>query len=187
MVRCFEIGLGCTLRPIAAGEGSSWPYRTSMGSRAGRFPAHDIDAASSLFAEVLAADSSWCNLEYEGIDDDETPAESALFGFLAARGPANPLATVMARSAGRRPRPAQIGIQHRAGTKAAAQLSDESLVLPADARVAQDHPRRGLVVEWPESADVSVLTAWLFPAMRILGRAPTTTDVIYEWHVPSEK
>lgn len=184
-MRRFENGSGRRSQPTAAGVGSSWPYRTSMASRAGRFPAHDTDAASSLFVEVLAVDSSWCNLEYEGVDDDETPADSALFGFLAARGPANPLATVMASSAGRRPRPAQIGIQHRAGTKAAGQLSDESLVLPAGARVAQDHPRRGLVVEWPESADVLALTAWLFPAMRILGRAPTTTDVIYEWHVPN--
>lgn len=162
--------------------GSSWLYRTSMGSRAGRFNARDIDVATSLFAEVLAVKSSWCNLEFESLDDDETPAESALFGFLAARGPANPLATIMASSNGRRPQPAQIGIQHRAGTKAAVQLVDEALFLPDGVRVAQDHPRRGLVLEWPESADVQALAAWLFPAMRILGRAPTTNNVTYDWY-----
>ncbi len=153
-----------------------------MDARAGRFHADDTGAAASLFAEVLGVDSSWCNLEFEGLDDDETPADSALFGFLAARGPANPLATIMAPSVGRRPRQAQVGIQHRAGTKAAVQLRDEALVLPEGARVAQDHPRRGLVIEWPESAGVPLLVAWLFPAIRILGRAPTTSDVIYEWH-----
>lgn len=153
-----------------------------MSSRAGRFDAGDLDAATKLFTDVLAIESSWCNLEFESLDDDETPAESALFGFLAARGPANPLATIMAPRTGRRPQPAQVGIQHRAGTKAAAQLREEALVLPEGARVAQDHPRRGLVLEWPESATVHVLAAWLFPALRILGRAPTTNDVIYEWH-----
>ena len=105
-----------------------------------------------------------------------------MFGFLAARGPANPLATVMAKTTGRRTRQAEIGIQHRAGTKAARQLREESLLLPAGARVAQDHPRRGLVVQWPEDAGVATLVAWLFPAMRVLGRAPSTDHVSYEWH-----
>jgi len=153
-----------------------------MSSQTGAFHAGDTVAAASLFAEVLAVDSSWCNLGFEPMDDDETTVESAFFGFLAARGPANPLATVMASSHGRRPRPAQVGIQHRAGTKAAAQLREESLILPDGARVAQDHPRRGLVVEWSQAPDIAELVSWLFPAIRVLGRAPTTQHVVYEWH-----
>lgn len=153
-----------------------------MGSHAGRFPAHDMSQAEDLLARVLHAESSWCNLRYEPVEEDEQSPESALFGFLAARGPANPLATVMAATSGRRPRPIEVGIQHRAGVKAAAQLREAELFVPDGARVAQDHPRRGLVVEWPDTAEVSVLAAWLFPAMRVLGRAPTTDTVLYEWN-----
>lgn len=125
-------------------------------------------------------DSSWCNLSFAAPDEGEAD-DSALFGFLAARGPSNPLATVMAATRGRRPKPIQVGIQHRAGTKAAAQLREAALQLPPGSRVAQDHPRRGLVVEWPENAEVATLIAWLFPAMRVLGRTSVTDDVDYIW------
>jgi hypothetical protein len=158
------------------------PYRTTMGSLAGRFPTHDISQVEDLLEQVLRAESSWCNLTFESLEDEEQQPESALFGFLAARGPANPLATVMAATNGRRPRPIEVGIQHRAGVKAAGQLREAQLFVPDAARVAQDHPRRGLVVQWPETADVAVLAAWLFPAMRVLGRAPTTDAVLYEWN-----
>lgn len=155
-----------------------------MSSRAGRFAATDTTAAESLFEEVFTTESSWCNLVFEPMEDEDGqgPIDSPLFGFLAARGPANPLATIMAPSEGRKSRPAQVGIQHQAGTKAATQLREESLLLPAGARVAQDHPRRGLVVEWPADAGIATVVAWLFPAMRVLGRAPTTEHVLYEWH-----
>lgn len=153
-----------------------------MAPTAGRFAADDLERAAGLIGDVLKAEGTWCNLAFEPIEDDDVPQDSALFGFLAARGPSNPLATVMPAGVGKRPNPPQVGIQHRAGTKAASQLRDESLVLPEGSRVAQDHPRRGLVVEWPQPVDVSSLVAWLFPAMRVLGRAPTTNDVLYEWH-----
>ena len=160
----------------------SWPYRTTMGSRVGRFAAHDTDVAEALLSDVLDCEASWCNFSFDPVEDEAVTDESALFGFLAARGPANPLATVMAATPGRRPRPAEIGIQHRAGTKAARQLREEALLLPAQARVAQDHPRRGLVVQWPADADVATLVAWLFPAMRVLRRAPATNHISYQWH-----
>ena len=153
-----------------------------MGSLAGRFPTHDTSQAEDLLEKVLRTESSWCNLSFEPLEDDEQPPDSALFGFLAARGPANPLATVMAATNGRRPRPIEVGIQHRAGVKAGGQLREAQLFVPDGARVAQDHPRRGLVVEWPDTADVVLLAAWLFPAMRVLGRAPTTSAVLYEWN-----
>jgi len=136
--------------------------------------------ALAVIDQVLHRPGSWCNLVYEPIEDDDIPDESALFGFLAARGPANPLATIMAAQPGKRPKPAEIGIQHRAGTKAAAQLREANLLLPQGATVSQDHPRRGLVVRWPENAETATLIAWLFPSMRVLGRASTTNDILYE-------
>ena len=151
-----------------------------MTMSAGRFDSNVVTEAASVIDHVLNSPGSWCNFVFEPIEDDDIPDESALFGFLAARGPANPLATIMAARPGKRPKPAEIGIQHRAGTKAAAQLRDANLLLPEGATVSQDHPRRGLVVRWPENAETATLIAWLFPSMRVLGRSPTTNDVLYE-------
>lgn len=116
---------------------------------------------------------------FEPIEDENLVPDSALFGFLAARGPANPLATLMT------PKKdadylLEVGIQHRAGTKAAAQLKEAELYGPTHARVVQDHPRRGLVVKWPEDEDMVALAAWLFPAMRELARAPSTNAILWE-------
>lgn len=153
-----------------------------MSPRTGRLAADDTASIAALIRDVLAAEGSWCNIVSEPVDDDSTADESPLFGFLAARGPANPLGTVMAAPSGKGSGVAHIGIQHRAGTKAAAQLREASLTLPEGARVAQDHPRRGLVVEWPSTHDAASLGAWLLASMRVLGRAPTTGHVLYEWH-----
>ena len=150
-----------------------------MGTDAGRFSAHDTKAAVRIIDGILRDEGSWGNLFFEPLDD-EVSDESPLFGFLAARGPANPLATIMAPTTGKRQRSTEVGIQHRAGTKAAVQLREESVFAPEGSRVVQDHPRRGLVVRWPENEQTATLVAWLFPAMRILGRAATTDDVLYE-------
>jgi len=150
-----------------------------MTTAAGVFDANALIDAVQLVDSVLAQPGSWLNLEFEPLEDDDAPQESELFKFLAARGPANPLATIVARTEGRRPRPPQVGIQHQAGTKAAHQLRDAQLTLPEGARVTQDHPRRGLVVRWPEEADTAVLVGWLFPAMRVLGRHRATNNILY--------
>ncbi len=150
-----------------------------MEGTAGRFDAHDLASALTLFSRVLANPGSWVNLSFEPIEDENTIPDSPLFGFLAARGPANPLATIMS--------PTkdvdyllEVGIQHQAGTKAAAQLKEADLFGPKTARVVQDHPRRGLVVRWPQDEDLNALQAWLFPAMRELARAPSTNAVLWE-------
>lgn len=150
-----------------------------MQGTAGRFDAHDAESATQLFERVLEEPGRWCNLSFEPIDDGNIAADSGLFGFLAARGPANPLATVMS--------PAkdvswllEVGIQHQAGTKAATQLKEAELYGPTNARVVQDHPRRGLVVRWPQNEDLAALQAWIFPAMRELSRAPSTNAVLWE-------
>lgn len=147
---------------------------------AGRFDSHSITDSVKVVDSVLGQPGSWCNLSFEPIDDEHAVPESALFGFLAARGPANPLATILAPQIGKRPKAAEIGIQHQAGTKAANQLREADLLLPVGATVIQDHPRRGLVVRWPENAETATLIAWLFPSMRILNRALTTENVLYE-------
>lgn len=151
-----------------------------MTETAGRFDSTVLTETVSVVDHALHAAGSWCNFVFEPIEDENMIDESPLFGFLAARGPANPLATILAAETGKKEKPAEIGIQHRAGTKAAEQLREADLQLPQGAVVTQDHPRRGLVVKWPQNEETATLVAWLFPAMRVLGRAPTTNHVLYE-------
>ena len=138
-----------------------------------------MEAAVRVIETVRAEPGRWCNLFFEPIEDDSIPPESALFGFLAARGPANPLATLMTPKKGE-DYLLDVGIQHQAGTKAAAQLKEAELYGPTNARVVQDHPRRGLVIKWPSDHDLVALVAWLFPAMRELARAPSTNYILWE-------
>lgn len=150
-----------------------------MTPTAGRFDADIGGHAAAVIDSVLANPGAWCNFEFEPIEDDDAPPESPLFGFLAARGPANPLATVMARTEGKPNSLPQVGIQHQAGTKAAAQLREAEVFAPDGTRVTQDHPRRGLVVRWPEAATTEELIGWLFPAMRVLSRHRSTNTILY--------
>ena len=140
----------------------------------------DVAALDDLAVSVADSPGSWLNLSFEELDDPNVVPDSALFGFLAARGPANPLATIMRES----PDSAvSIGIQHRAGTKAAQLLREAGLPVPDGGRVRQDHPRRGLVVEWPQTGP-SIAT-WLLGAMRELNRSLTNDTVHWEWTLPS--
>ncbi len=148
----------------------------SYGSLSGQ----DLQGLVDLLAGVVAAPGSWLNMSLQELDDPEAPGESFLFGFLAARGPANPLVTIMRETDDK---PLSVGIQHRAGTKAAHQLRDAELPIPPAGRVRQDHPRRGLVVEWAD-VDVDAVAEWLVPAVRVLNRARTNDSLHWEWRVP---
>jgi len=145
---------------------------------AGTFDSESLRHAIAVVDAVLLKNDAWCNLEFESLDDSADSGQS-LFGFLAARGPANPLATIMGPSAGRSSRPVEVGIQHQAGVKAARQLVEAGIELLDGGRVIQDHPRRGLVVRCPDSVTADAIVSWLFPAMRELSRAPRTGVVRY--------
>lgn len=131
-----------------------------------------------LFNKVSADAGSWLNIAFVELEDESTEPDSTFFSFLAARGPANPLATLLRENADS---PMSVGIQHRAGTKAAEQLREAQHFAPDDARVRQDHPRRGLVLEWPDSASSEELVDWLLPAMRILNRARLGEALVWSW------
>lgn len=146
----------------------------------GRLDPHDRVQAIQLLDDIRSTPGSWCNMTFEELEESDN-FESPLFSFLAARGPANALATIMRDTA---EKPLSVGIQHQAGTKAAQQLREADLPLPKGARVRQDHPRRGLVVEWPDDATTEDLADWLFAAMRVLNRTRIGDFVGWTWSVP---
>lgn len=149
---------------------------------AGQCPADDRAVIGAIIESVSDRIDieRWCNFSYE-IDEDAGGApDSFLFSFLAARGPSSPLATVTSGSAGKRPTGPQLGLQHRAGQKAALQLREAGIELPGGWSWVQDHPRRGLVVELPSPVAAPAITDWLLRAMAVLNRAPTTGTMLYE-------
>ena len=151
-----------------------------MLTEAGTIEPGDLRAVTTLLEQLLAGGDDgerWCNLTLE-IDEHATSgtSDSVLFSFLAARGPSSPLATVMRADA----HLIEIGLQHRAGVKAADQLADAGLERPEDWTVRQDHPRRGLVLAVPAGTPPPEIAAWIVRAMDELNRAPTTGRLRYE-------
>lgn len=169
------------LPPFAVPESSSDHRRLPlMSSDTGRFPDSDEQSLQDLLDRFWApaqTQGQWCNLEFE-VDEDH-PAyvpDSPLFAFLAARGPASPLVTIIA---GEEDKPNQLGVQHRAGTKTRRTLVDAGIIAPDEAKLVQDHPRRGLVVEIPRGADTAAWSRWLLATMHELNRSPATGWVVW--------
>lgn len=113
--------------------------------------------------------SGWVNLQPEvgELPEEET---SGYFGIFGARGPVVPFATWHAgdRSA---------GIQHGTGPKVARRID-----IPAGWRVAQDHPKRGLVVRVPAGVPDAEVLAWLLATGTVLCPAPLLGRWVAEVH-----
>jgi hypothetical protein len=119
-------------------------------------------------ARMAEAQAGWINLS-PGLDVEEPPpARSALSSLLAARGPLVPMGTWVPAH-GREP--ATVGIEHGEGPRAVRTLEDRDVAVPPGWRVAQDHPRRGLVVvPRPAATDQErdAVLAWLLRATAAL-------------------
>lgn len=111
----------------------------------------------------------WVNLQPEvgELPDEEGPG---WFGIFGARGPVVPFATwhLGDRSA---------GIQHGTGPKVATRVD-----VPAGWRVAQDHPKRGLVVRVPAGVRDADVLAWLLATGEALCPAPLLGRWVAEVH-----
>ena len=129
-----------------------------------RFERGSPERALDWMRRLHEAGRGWVNFSPEVPEDAEVPSDG-LFSFLSARGPAVPLCTWVAPHLSRgRTRPAQLGVQHATGTKAAARLDGIGLTVPTGWRVSQDHPRRGLVVDVAIDATDTVVLDWLLGA-----------------------
>ena len=122
---------------------------------------------------LAAAHRGWVNLRPVPVDEDAVPPDTP--GFLSGMGPALALCTWSPGEARRRGvDPASIGVQHRAGAKAAGRLIEVGHPIPHGWRVTQDHPRRGLVVVPPADVPVDDVLAWLLGAGEALSVVPVT-------------
>jgi hypothetical protein len=127
------------------------------------FRRDDPLVAAGLVAELAARGEGWANF---AADLGEGHPASVPGGWFSGRGPHSPHATYVPprrrRDGGRGP--AQLGIEHAAGPKAARQLAEAGLAVPAGWRVRQDHAKRGLVLAVPPEVEAGPLVEWLLSA-----------------------
>jgi hypothetical protein len=108
-----------------------------------------------LLAHV--ADAVFINIS-PGVDAHEVPPRSALAHVLGNRGPTVPLGTWT---------PGEIGVQHMAGTRVTRFLADRGCPVPEAWYVADESPKRGLVLKTYDAPPAETLR-WLVEACRRL-------------------
>jgi hypothetical protein len=133
------------------------------------------DEVVATMQAMVEAGKGWVNFE-PAVEVDDVPAESGTFSLFSGRGPAVPFATWTPGSTTRRGRvePAQVGLQHPAGSRAKPLLAERDHPVPLGWLVVQDHARKGLVVSVPPSVDPTEALRWMLRAARLLSTTPLT-------------
>jgi hypothetical protein len=80
--------------------------------------------------------------------------------------------------------PDSIGIQHAAGSRVLGRLASAGLALPEGWRLAQDHPRRGLVVTPTSGAPHGDVLTWILEAGAVLSAVRLTGEWRAEVSLP---
>lgn len=122
------------------------------------FTIDDLDELTQAMDALVAAGTGWVNAMPFDADRSELSSSRSvpgiIFGRLGGRGPATPKITWTAPETRRsRVSPAQLGIEHPAGPRAAARLAEADHPVPPGWLVLQDHAIRGLVLAVAPSVD----------------------------------
>lgn len=136
------------------------------------FSTDDLAPVLAVLAELTAAHGGWVNFLPEVESGHEPPPRNLVLALFSNRGDPIPLATWTApEREGGRP---TIGIGHGTGPNALARLADADLALPAGWWKANDHARRGLVVNPGVGATDQDVLRWLLDAATELSVVPLT-------------
>jgi hypothetical protein len=133
-------------------------------------PSEVVDHMNRLSATL----GGWINFQ-PNVDPEDVPGSGFnLLSVFSARGPAIPLATWMPGLHDRKggTTPAEVGIQHPAGSRAIPVIRTRNLDLPDGWRPIQDNPKRGLVLRLPPAVAPDAVVAWLLDATTALCAYP---------------
>jgi hypothetical protein len=124
-----------------------------------------------IVADLAERGDGWVNVAPDL--GDGNPA-SIPGGWFSSRGPQAPHATYVPSQVKRNGRrePAQLGIEHASGPKAARQLAAAGHGVPTEWRVRQDHSKRGLVLAVPPEAEATTIVTWMLTAAGLLSQVP---------------
>jgi hypothetical protein len=119
--------------------------------------------------ELARSLGGWINLQ-PNLELEDVPSSGlGVLSIFSARGPAIPLLTWTPGERSRRgSTPAEIGIQHPAGSRAVPILRERGINVPAGWAVVQDHPKRGLVVRPGAGAELATIVEWMLRATAVL-------------------
>ena len=150
------------------------------------FDPADLTRLLEVVAWLAAHRDGWLNL-LPGVDTPSEPVEApglfAIFG--SAQAPVS-MCTWMPPGKGRHAfDEVTVGIMHARGTKVVPDLVAAGLGVPPGWRVWGDHPRRGLVVRIPTTADDGEVLRWALAAGGQLCAVPTTGSWQAEVYEPT--
>lgn len=133
---------------------------TEIGFRRGE---HQLVVAAMRRLEQRGDGEGWINVKPWLTDEEDArvPDRTNLGDFFSGRGPAVSMGTWMPATRGRKPRPAQVGVEHGTGPKALDRLAEVGVELPQGWFKRQDHAKHGIVAELPDGVDPSSVVAWL--------------------------
>ncbi|MGA2521573.1 MAG: hypothetical protein ABSG81_12245, partial [Acidimicrobiales bacterium] len=120
-------------------------------TKAIEFRVEDTSAVVRSMDELTAAHDGWINL-LPGVRPEDEPAPQGGLSTLLLAGAVHdiPVCTWVAGAVTRQGvQPDSVGVQHAAGTRVRARITDAGVPVPDGWRLVQDHPRRGLVVSPP--------------------------------------
>lgn len=130
-----------------------------------RFGPDDPSRVVAAMTRIAAAAEGWVNLLpiLAGEDaeaDGDRPTALRFMTLFSGGGPGLTMGTWVPAAPGQRGRErASLGLSHRAGRRAVAELAARSVAVPEGWVVEQDHPRRGLVLRpSPEASPDAVLS-----------------------------
>lgn len=124
-------------------------------------------------AMFASAGDGWVNLVPKPPDDETSTSTSlGFFAMFNGAGPPITMCTWLPPGRDRRAREqTRLGITHTSGQRALPQLLAVAIAVPERWEVAQDHPRRGLVLHVPCDEPHTRVLAWALRAGAALSPA----------------
>lgn len=118
---------------------------------------------------------AWFNLLPRVVDNADIPDTPNALAIFSRRGPAVPLATIVAAHERRgRIEPTEIGVQHAAASRLAVAWTRPP---PEGIVTLTDHPKRGWVAAVPPEMRAHAYTSWLCQQLIALCRVPHTGQI----------
>ncbi len=137
---------------------------------------HDERTDVLVAMAEVAATRGWLNLQ-PGLPAELAPPDDRTLGVFSGRGPSVPVCTWMPHERTRKGvEHVALGIQHGAGSRAAALLAERSHPLPGRWAVLQDSPRHGLIVAAPPDTPHADTLDWLLRSGELLSPLPLTGE-----------
>lgn len=139
-----------------------------------------LDEVVAVMDELASAGDGkgWINVGPALTDEEaaSVPERSGLSSWFSGRGPVIPMATWMPAVAGKKPRPAQLGVEHGTGPDALDRLREGGVALPGSWLKRQDHAKHGIVADLPPDTRSEDVLRWMVDAIVVLSAAVPLRD-----------